>query len=227
MFLLDKISEKRVELINYIANAGMDYIKRLYDRPPIWKRYGERQAAISLHVPGQGGSRFDIACVRKRFDLIDLFVYEDQPRVFVEIGELAQVLHPVPTIVWLKPLEQNYAFLPDAFELGVAPLQEDLSAVFNRELNAVADRARVLLRDGAGHIVKSIPKAICAFANPNSYVGRDAVEGLGEGVDIRVIGDDTIVRMPNKIFQPRQVFATPIDHGVDFLKFQNHPRPCE
>jgi hypothetical protein len=83
------LTQKRLELINYSVNTAMDYTKRINDGTPVFKRYSEGQAAIHLHLAGR--ARFCLTCWRKRFDIIDLFLYDNQPLVFVEVGETLEV----------------------------------------------------------------------------------------------------------------------------------------
>jgi hypothetical protein len=138
------------------------------------------------------------------------------------IPQTLQVSKPIPSIVRLIRLEECYAFVPDAFEVGVQPSHEILVRLFNRELNIATDRARILLGDGACYVVEDAPKTVRALANPDSYIDCDAVKGLHGGINLRIVGHDTTVRMPNECFQPRQVFATTTYHGVDFIKFLDH-----
>lgn len=225
---LNKI-EKRLELVNYLANAASDFLKLWHDVAPVWERYREGKAALHVHVVGIGTenavrSRFCIRCCRKYRSLTELFVENDQARVFVKIGEVAEKCDPVPSLVRLIPLEECEMFFPESFEQNAAPVFEEIWRVFNRKLDSVGNFARVLIDHDAGDIVERASQAICELSDYNSDPGDSEVVRIFKGnhVQITIAGDGILVNMGNVALQPRQVFVTPLYQGFDLIEFIQH-----
>lgn len=223
--ILENAFEQGIELVNYIANARLDCLKGLDDRRPIWQRYSEGQAVIHFHCAGKATrSRLKI-CIsyrRQNFELMDFFIHAHQSTMLVEIGEFTEQLYPLASLVRLIPLERCDAFLVDAFEEGIPPTREALWRVLNRKLDLISDAARIQFRERASEVVKRIAHAGCAFADTDLNVHRNDIERLIADARVKIIGGEIVFRIENEIFEPRQVFATPIQKGIDFIKLFEH-----
>src|SRR5271157_4007592 len=107
--------ERRLEVVSCLANTSMNFLKRLYDRTPIFERYRREETALHLHY----GLPYAI-CVRwrrKSFGLLEHLLNFDQPAMPVPVGELAEVLDPIPSLVRLIDLNRCDMFIGDAFEV--------------------------------------------------------------------------------------------------------------
>lgn len=214
--------EKRLELINYLANAASDYLKLWHDVAPVWQRYCEGKIVLHVHVVGVGSenavrNRFCIRCWPKFRNLMELFVENDQAPVFVEVGEVAEKCNPAPSLVRLMPLEECEMFFPKPFEQQTAPIFEEIWRVFNRELDSIGNFARTLLDHDASDIIERASQAVRKLPDYNSDPGdREIVRMFADDhIRVTIVGDGILVNMRNVALQPRQVFVAPLYQSLD------------
>src|SRR5579875_3796327 len=84
-FVDDILNQKRSELIGYLANTSMEFLKRLYDGTPIFKRYGREELAIHLHL--NAPLPICLRWRRKTFRPLELLLDFDQAAMPVPVGE--------------------------------------------------------------------------------------------------------------------------------------------
>jgi hypothetical protein len=214
--------EKRLEFLNCLANTEQKFLKRLYDRAPIFKRYCDGE--IAAHFHSEIPMPFCLRWNRRDFGPLKYLLDPDQTFVPVQVGEIAQESDPVfiGSTVRLKPLEKCEMFIPDAFKIELAMTREALWAAFNRKLDLFANAARILLSKSTSEIVQGIAQAACKLTDDESEFACEQIAGLREHVVPRLLGDEIRVGADDMLPQPFQVFACPIQQEFDFLELIEH-----
>jgi hypothetical protein len=165
-------SQRRLELINCLANTEQHFLKRLYDRTPIFKRYRDGEAALHFHFDGT--ERVCLRWRRKFFGPLEFLIYPDQATMPVCVGEFADQGEYLPSVVRLKPLEKREMFISDALKVSGTVGREILWAAFNRKLDAMELSLRILLRHDSRGVIERVSHATCALANDDSHLsGKD------------------------------------------------------
>jgi hypothetical protein len=214
--------EHRLELLNCLANTEQEFLKRLYDRTPIWKRY--REGEIAAHFHCEQPEPFCLRWSRRDFGPLKYLLDPDQTIVPVPIGEIAQEPDPIfiGSTVRLKPLEKCEMFIPDTLKIGVAMIPEALWAAFNRKLDLFADSARILLAKSTGEIVQRVAQAACELANYDSNRACVNIARFRRDIVPSLFGNEVWVRMDGVLPEPFQVFTCPIQQEIDFLELIQH-----
>jgi hypothetical protein len=233
-----RLTEMRLEITKHTGNAALNFLKHLHDRRAIWERYSEGHLRLHLHfaagidslLPWKGEGRFPafcLSCHPDPLDVMGLFMDADETVVLVEVGEVSEQCHTIPSRVRLALSDQCDVWFADSFEMGLAPSLEDIWIVFKRKLNLIADTARILVREGARDVIQGIAQAVGKFPDPNLGFGRQLIDEIlhefSTECRIRIIGQDIrIVTSGKGISNPRQMFVCPIDQGLDFIERLRH-----
>jgi len=223
-----ELAQKRLEITKHQSNAALNFLKRLYDRRPIWERYLEGNVRLHLHYSFSVTPSFKrdievcIGCRPDQFDVMGLLINDNEAVMLVEVGEVAEQAHTVPTRIRLASLNQCDVCIADSQEIVASPSLEDLRIAFNRKLDILADAARVLLREGTGNVIQGIAKAVGEFANTHSDLDSEVVKELIQEfttkVKVQIFGRDIRLMGTFESFaNPNQMFVCPIDQGLDLL----------
>lgn len=211
---------ERIELIEHFGNAQLKYLKRLYDRRPIPKRYLENELEIHLHFAAHG-DRGSLCVVCHRTGAREC---GNETSVLVYVRQNLKGPNPVASVVRLQPLEQCDVFVADAFEKGRAVSLEELWRIVNRKLNAgISRKAGIRLRELNDEIVETAPQCVGELANHDANVRQHLIKEIGNLVSsVRIILDDTAVtaQVLNKCdfgLQLRQVLVCPPQLSLDFI----------
>jgi hypothetical protein len=165
---------------------------------------------------------FCITLTPDPLDIGGMLMNEDEAAMFIEVGEIADKFHAVPTTVRLTSLEQCEVFFSDSPKLSFAPTSENLMTIFNRKLDLIADTARIALSEGTGDVIKRIAQACRKFSNSDAHLDYKIVQQIlsqfTSKCSVRILGRDIrLMGLGESIPNPSQVFDCPIDLGLDFL----------
>jgi hypothetical protein len=229
--------EQRLELLNQLGALKLQYLKRLYERKPVWERYlgGEL-----LHVHGSNVNASIGVCATFQRDTNTpdiLCPLDNKMRMLVFVGQNPQTCKPIRTIVRLNPLEQCDVYVADAFEKCITMTPKRLFAIFNRELDEMADllRAGVLEGNQCRKIIEGRTEAIGELADDHPKFRRSILGAINVRLDsfdtarpdINVIGNQ--FRIAANVFDPilqiRQMFMCPAHLTFDVEKlWKTHHR---
>src|ERR1039458_4409811 len=114
----DVAGERLSEPFNCLSNTSLDFLKRLHDRRAVWQRYSEGEVIHCHFMADRQGH-----CLRWRrrlFSPLECFIYGNEFPVTVGVGEVAEKLEWLPSLVRLKPLEKCEMFVGDPLEKSVS-----------------------------------------------------------------------------------------------------------
>ena len=220
--------EFRLERIKRFSNRSLDFLKRLYDRRSIAELYLQREVCLHVHFL----TRHGIACARYHTGKIEeskpvsggvdneleasLIVM--QSPVLVWIGEVAESLRPIASVVRLQSLDCCQMSGIEAFELFLLPKREALLSVFDNELSAINDLSRVQDGKFVNQVIKRSPEIVADLPYQNGKDEWNAKVLVRADLDfawsirIEIPRNRIVLRLPELIdssYKLTKVFACP------------------
>lgn len=217
----DVAGERLSELENCLANASLDFLKHLYDGTPVWQRYRNGEVLHSHYLAAE--RNICLRWRRRTFSPLEFLLYPDEFPVPVGVGEFAEKLEWLPSVVRLKPLEKCEMFIGYAAQVPVAVVSEAVWRTFKRKLDAVRHSARILLLSkSARQVIQCVAQATSELANDNTNFSRENIASFGKEAEALLVGEQIRVRVDNVLPEPAQMFLCPREEGLDFLELIQH-----
>jgi hypothetical protein len=138
--------------------------------------------------------------------------------VSVGVGEFAEKLEWLPSVVRLVPLEKCEMFIGYAPQVPGAVLNECLWRAFKRKLDAIRDSARILLSNSTSEIIERVAVAARELASHDSNFAREDVARLRKDIDATIVGEDIRIGMNDMFPEPVHVFVCPMEETLDFFE---------
>jgi hypothetical protein len=196
------------ELNNCLANASLNFLKRLHDGTPVCQRYRDGEVVHSHHMAAE--SPICLRWRRRNFSPLECLLHPDEFAMPVGVGEFAEKLEWLPSVVRLKPLEKCEMFIGYTPEKSVAVLREAVWRAFKGKLEAVRNSALVLLLPkSAGQVVECIAQATRELADDNSDSCSENISRLRNDIKPLLIGGEIRIGVNNILPEPFQVFLCP------------------
>lgn len=212
--------QQRLELINCLANTSLDFLKRLHDGTPVWQRYRDGEVLHAHYMTSR--QPMCLRWRRRTFAPLEFLFHPDEFPMPVGVGEFAEKLEWLPSVVRLKPLEKCEMFIGYSSEVSGAVLPEAIWRAFKRKLDAVGNSARLLLGKSTGQVIECVAQAARELAYDDADFRGENIAGLWQKREPLLVGGEIRIGMNNEVLQPFQVFLCPREECFDFLELVEH-----
>lgn len=181
--------ELRLELSQRIGNHRLDLLERIYNGETALAHYLKGKMEFHMHALAFPDMLLDEdtigALVVRRIKVCAVLTaaahaaglalqnYSSALIIFGELPQQPEGVLPIPSSVWLQPLNSCRMKLVDALEVGVAPRPELIWAVQQRELNVLLRGAGIENSQFVCQEIKSQPQVIDNFSSHDGDFSGD------------------------------------------------------
>jgi len=219
MFVDGRLLKLGSESFDNFGDFMLEYLKRLYDKRPIFERYVEGEIEVHLHFDWNGsGWCFRYRGLNDGHGGLPSRKQDTEVFVFVFIGEGPQCASPFASIARLVLLDHCDMFSADAVKEGLEASRESLYRIFDRKLRSRLLNTRIETRQVEHQVIQGAAEIVNDLTGDGGKQQRNLDHGGGlkdRLSDMKVvIGAEAILADLSQVREPllqiKQMFTCPI-----------------